>query len=162
VRETCLTAYAHQDLPFERLVEEIAPANRFERSPLFRVKLVAETPPTFDLPPVGLTLTPIDTRPGPPKFDILVNIVQTPSGLSGRLEYDAALFSRGRMDALVAHYVALLQVLALQPADAIATTRVDEWLQQAERTRAAGIEQECQTVFTRGLKQASRLATMVS
>ncbi|MEP7013165.1 MAG: non-ribosomal peptide synthase/polyketide synthase, partial [Acidobacteriota bacterium] len=91
-RETALGAYAHQDLPFERLVEELAAERDLAGSPLFQVLLVLHNAPlpVLDLP--GLTLTPIEIETGTAKLDLTLSLTEREESVEGGLEYSADRF----------------------------------------------------------------------
>ncbi|MEA2563442.1 MAG: hypothetical protein QOH06_4946 [Acidobacteriota bacterium] len=109
VREACLGAYAHQDIPFERLVEELQPSRDLSQNPLFQAMLVLEEP----LPARqagGLTLSPVRAETGTAKFDLLVAVSPRPDGGWDVLaEYAAALFEPVTIDRLLAHWRTLLE-----------------------------------------------------
>ncbi|WP_414590177.1 condensation domain-containing protein, partial [Scytonema sp. PCC 10023] len=81
VRETALSAYAHQDLPFEKLVQVVHPERDPSRSPIFQTKFVLQNAPmeTLELP--GLTLTPVEMASVTAKFDLTVSMQETQQGL---------------------------------------------------------------------------------
>jgi amino acid adenylation domain-containing protein len=115
VRETCLGAYAHQDLPFEMLVEALQPQRDLSRSPLFQVMLILQnTPlPSLDLP--GLQLNPIEAESGTAKFDLNLALVETDRGLVGSLEYNTDLFEAATVRRLLVHFRNLLEEAAANP-----------------------------------------------
>jgi len=93
VRETALGAYAHQDLPFEKLVEVLEPERDLSRTPLFQAMLVLQnTPaaPAVELP--ALTLTSLEPDDPGAKFDLSLSLRDAGTALAGRLSYDAGLF----------------------------------------------------------------------
>ncbi len=110
VRETDLAAYAHQDVPFERLVEAVNPARSLARHPLFQTSLTFETDRRRALDAIdalpGLTAVPqpVDTRVA--KFDLDFNLAETygpdgaPAGLGGVVEYSTELFDRDSVQRL--------------------------------------------------------------
>ncbi|WDG27013.1 amino acid adenylation domain-containing protein [Streptomyces sp. CA-278952] len=119
VRTTDLAAYRHQDVPFERLVEELNPARSAARHPLFQAMLTLGT--TGDVhgdrefaTPGGLTVSPERTSSGTAKFDLLLALSErraadgTPSGLSGGLEYSAELFDPETARALADGFLRVL------------------------------------------------------
>jgi amino acid adenylation domain-containing protein len=116
-REAALGAYAHQDLPFERLVEELRPERDLARAPLFQVLLALQsTPlPAFDLP--GLTLTPVEVETGTAKFDLTLSVAEMPegAGIMGWLEHDLHLFDPTTARRLAGHLAAALEGLAADP-----------------------------------------------
>ncbi len=121
-RATCLQAYAHQDLPFERLVELLDPPRAFGRQPLLQTMLVLQNnePPRLDLPGVSATALNIGTRTT--KFDLTFSFTETQdamgrrAGLTGELEYSADLFGRASAERLVARLVRVLEQIAADPA----------------------------------------------
>ena len=94
VREAALGAYAHQDLPFERLVEELAPERSLARSPLFQVMFAVENTPmgNFDLPGLRLTPVAVDTRFAQFDLSLTLRELGPESGLAADLEYSTDLF----------------------------------------------------------------------
>ncbi|HYG64804.1 MAG TPA: amino acid adenylation domain-containing protein, partial [Thermoanaerobaculia bacterium] len=115
VREASLGAYAHQEIPFERLVEELAPSRDLSRNPLFQVMFVLEEP----LPARqagGLLLEPVRSDSGAAKFDLLLSVTPEPGGgLRVATEHAAALFEAPTMDRLLGHWAALLAGAAADP-----------------------------------------------
>jgi amino acid adenylation domain-containing protein len=112
VREACLGAYAHQDLPFERLVEELAPSRTLAQNPLFQMVLVLEEP----LPARAagrLVLDPARRHSGTAKFDLVLAVSPRPDGGWDVLaEYATALFDPTTVDRLLGHWRTLLEGVA--------------------------------------------------
>ncbi|HKV09744.1 MAG TPA: amino acid adenylation domain-containing protein, partial [Thermoanaerobaculia bacterium] len=107
-RRVALDAYAHQDLPFEKLVEELNPERDLSRSPLFQVMLVLQNAP---LPPIelpDLTLSVLDLERTAARFDLLLALAETGSGLRGLLEYSTDLFEPATIGRLTRHLRTLL------------------------------------------------------
>ncbi|GAB7074979.1 amino acid adenylation domain-containing protein [Streptomyces sp. JCM 18897] len=109
VKETDLAAYAHQDLPFERLVEEVRPARSLNRHPLFQTMLTLNNtrPPRLDLPHLAATLDGVAS--GGAKFDLSFSLREEDGTLTGTLEYSADRFEPGtarRIAAWFAHLTA--------------------------------------------------------
>ena len=120
VRESALGAYAHQDLPFERLVEELHPERDLGRSPVFQVTFALQNVPfaTLELP--GLTLAPLASgRSGRAQFDLDLALVPAAGGLLARLEYSADLFDAATAERMAGHYHNLLAALADSPEQAV-------------------------------------------
>ena len=114
-RETALGAYAHQDLPFEKLVEELRPERELARAPLFQVMLALQNTPAagFELP--GLALAPVAIEPGTSKFDLTLSAIETPEGIAAWLEHDAHLFDPATAARLAGHFTTFLEALAAAP-----------------------------------------------
>ena len=115
VREVALGGYAHQDLPFEKLVEELQPERDLSRTPLFQVmfgfqSVRRETP---ELP--GLTLSPIEMESGTAKFDLFLSMVEEGDSLRGSLEYNTDLFEDGTITRMLGHFHTLLEGVTAHP-----------------------------------------------
>ncbi|MFD7552241.1 amino acid adenylation domain-containing protein [Streptomyces sp. NPDC059816] len=114
VRETCLAAYTHQDLPFEYLVEKVNPQRSTAHHPLFQVVLVLQNDDgaRFDLP--GLQVGAEKAGAGSAKFDVFVSVTETfdaagePAGLTGLVEYATDLYDAATIDAFTARWTRLL------------------------------------------------------
>ena len=121
VRATVLGAYTHQDLPFERLVEELRVERSLAHNPLFQVLLVLQNAPAGELELPGLRLTPRPVATGTAKFDLSLDLTESGElGISGWLEYARDLFEPVTMDRLRGHFVALLRGAAGDPAAPLA------------------------------------------
>ncbi len=108
VRETTLAAYSHQDLPFEKLVDEVAPARSLSHTPLFQVALDFQSDSLGSLPLPGLAVEPIAVPTGTAKFDLVLSLSGNEERLAGYLEYARDLFDRTTMARLLAHLGNLL------------------------------------------------------
>jgi hypothetical protein len=108
VREVTLGAYAHQDLPFEKLVEALNPDREVSRPPLFQVKMALQNAPaeSFILP--GITLKPVGVMSDTAKFDLLLNLTDTENGLFISLEYSTDLFDESASARITNRFNALL------------------------------------------------------
>jgi amino acid adenylation domain-containing protein/thioester reductase-like protein len=115
VREDCLGAYAHQDLPFERLVEELQPERDLAHSPLFQTLFVFHNSlvPTFEF--AGLKVRQWDVDTGTSKFDLSLFLMEQEGGLRGTLEYSTELFEETTAARLVGHYQTLLKAACDEP-----------------------------------------------
>src|SRR4029077_13585054 len=106
-REETLAAPAHQDVPFERLVEELAPERSLDRSPLFQVMLaVQETTP--ELRAAGLTLRRLELEGSAAKFDLSLEVAPEEDGLAGWIEYRRDLFEPATVRRMAGHLGTLL------------------------------------------------------
>src|SRR5262249_52928061 len=115
VRETALGAYAHQDLPFEMLVEELQPERDLSHPPLFQVLFVLHNSPFPSFEGDGLKVHQWDIDSGTSKFDLSLFLVEQENGLRGTLEYSADLFEASTAERLVGHYLTLLAGAAAEP-----------------------------------------------
>ena len=115
VRETALGAYTHQDLPFERLVEELQPEREANYTPLFRVMFALQAEPLEGLSLPGLALRDLHARSGTAKFDLTLFLWEGAHGLRGELEYSTDLFDAATMARMAAHFQCLLAGLLAQP-----------------------------------------------
>ncbi len=108
VRTVALDAYAHQDLPFEKLVEELAPERDLSRNPL--VQVIFQLFESAEGRQAGLSL-PSRTS----LFDLRVDLAPGPGGLAGRVEYDADLFDAATIERLTGCFLRLLEQVAADP-----------------------------------------------
>jgi len=115
VKEVALGAYAHQDIPFEMLVEKLQPERDMSRSPFFQVMLILQNAPTggFELPALALEQIPVD--PGTATFDITFSAVEMPEGLHLTVEYNTDLFDEATIRRMVGHFETLLGAAAAAP-----------------------------------------------
>jgi amino acid adenylation domain-containing protein len=119
VRETALGAYAHQDVPFERLVEELQPERDLSRSPLFQVMFALQNAPQKSLQLEGLTLSYLKTESRVAKFDLLLFMADSADGIKGALEYNTDLFEPATIERLLSHFRILLEAIVAQPERAV-------------------------------------------
>jgi amino acid adenylation domain-containing protein len=117
VRETCLGAYSHQDLPFERLVEALQPERSLKHNPLVQVLFVLQNTPEPTTVWPGFEATPVqrDNRSATAKFDLGVVVHDTVAGLEGVLEYNADLFAHRTAERMLAHLRVLLEAAPTAP-----------------------------------------------
>ncbi|HID51927.1 MAG TPA: non-ribosomal peptide synthetase, partial [Anaerolineae bacterium] len=115
VRETALGAYAHQDLPFEMLVEELQPGRDLSHTPLFQVMFVLDNAPLDGLELPNLTLSPVEADGGTATFDMTLTLRESPDGLLGMWEYNTDLFDRSTIQRMIGHFQTLLEGIAADP-----------------------------------------------
>ncbi|NJR39397.1 MAG: amino acid adenylation domain-containing protein [Leptolyngbyaceae cyanobacterium CSU_1_4] len=130
VRDVALEAYEHQDLPFERLVEELDPDRDLSRNPLFQVAFALQNAPMQSLELPGLILEPAPLELGSVRFDLEVHLwesahglrslwqsqdEQSQEGLSGFISYSTDLFDQDRISRLVGHFQTLLEGIVSHP-----------------------------------------------
>src|SRR6185295_11191824 len=109
MREVTLDAYAHQDMPFEMLVEKLQPERNLSYSPLFQVMFIMQMAPQDVILP-QLQWSRIDNHGKTAKFDLTLAIVEETDGeLNGVLEYSTDLFNEATIERLARHYETLLE-----------------------------------------------------
>ncbi|MET9826173.1 amino acid adenylation domain-containing protein, partial [Streptomyces sp. NPDC006349] len=166
VRETALNAYAHQDVPFEYLVEVLNPARSLGRHPLFQVMLALQNAPTaaFDLD--GLEVTVSQARTGTAKFDLFFSLAEhrddsgAPSGIEGAVEFAADLFDADTVRGLFLRWTRLLTEAAADPSqrlgeiDVLEAAERRELLHDRNATRAEGARSTFAELFARQAERA--------
>jgi amino acid adenylation domain-containing protein len=130
VREICLGAYAHQDLPFERLVEELHVERNLSRNPLFQAMFLLQNGrmDTWEL--AGLSITPQEVDTGTTHFDLTLHISDTGQGLIATFAYNADLFDAATIDRMLLHYEKLLEGVCESPGRRLSQIPI---LSEAER-----------------------------
>ncbi len=117
VRERALGAYAHPDLPFDRLVADLAPERDPSRSPVFQVMFVLHNPDGVS--EVSRASGNRDLSTGTSKFDLTLVISETKDGLEGMFEYNSDLFNAATIQRMCGHYQRLLEAIAEDPEQSI-------------------------------------------
>ncbi len=115
VREAALGAYAHQDVPFEMVVEALQPARTLSHTPLFQVMLVLDNAPMEAQELTGLTLNGLDAESGTARFDLTLELMERPDGLYGALEYNTDLFDAATIERMLGHFQILLEGIVADP-----------------------------------------------
>jgi amino acid adenylation domain-containing protein len=132
VREVALGAYAHQDLPFEKLVEELQPERDLSHTPLFQVMLVLQNAATEILELPGLTLSLVETESETVQFDVLLSLAEGPEGLAGWLAYNTDLFEATTITRMLGHLQTMLEGIVANPDQRLSDLPL---LTEAERQR---------------------------
>jgi hypothetical protein len=156
VRETTLGAYAHQSLPFEKLVEELKPERDPSRNAIFQVMFGLHTMPAAPLDLPDLKLAPFEIENTTAKFDLLLNLEETPQGLAGGLDYSTDLFDTATAAALLEDYTLLLHRIMEQPDARL--SRFAESLDDAARQRHLLKEKELEETRRRKYANIRRRA----
>jgi non-ribosomal peptide synthetase component F len=115
VREVVIGAHTHQELPFERLVEELQPERSLSVTPLIQVWFVLNTQHIgrLDMPGLVLSRMPVENRTA--KLDLGLSLVESSEGLSGVMEYNTDLFDDETIVEILNHYEALLREVVASP-----------------------------------------------
>ncbi|MGW0044200.1 amino acid adenylation domain-containing protein [Rhodococcus sp. NPDC003348] len=115
IRAADLDAYAHQDVPFEQLVERMAPARSLSRQPLFQV-LVQYRDAIDPIAMAGLDASPVFVETGTSKFDLTFELAASEAGgFRGRIEYASDLFDHATVESFAERLAALLRQIAARP-----------------------------------------------
>ena len=115
VRETTLEAYAHQDLPFEQLVEVLQPERVMSHSPLFQVAFILQNVPIERIELPELTLQPFKAESKTAKYDLTLTTAETDEGLMCYFEYNSDLFKKSTVERMMHHFETLLQAALDNP-----------------------------------------------
>ncbi|HEY0782491.1 MAG TPA: amino acid adenylation domain-containing protein, partial [Thermoanaerobaculia bacterium] len=115
VRQVSLAGFAHQDLPFEKLVLEVNPERSLAHDPIFQVLFVLQNAPSSQVELAGVTVTPAAAPLNGAKFDITLSMTAVPEGLGGLIEYRTDLFDRTTITRLATHLSNLLYAVAERP-----------------------------------------------
>ncbi|MGM9331166.1 amino acid adenylation domain-containing protein [Streptomyces murinus] len=127
VRETSLAAYAHQDVPFEYLVEHLNPTRTLAHHPLFQVMLALQNAPeaAFQLPGLHIEVAPGRTHTA--KFDLFFSLTERrgahgePQGITGAVEYSSDIYDAPSVQALFDRWVRLLEAATAHPDQPLGT-----------------------------------------
>ncbi|MDQ1558181.1 MAG: hypothetical protein QOD32_1241 [Pyrinomonadaceae bacterium] len=144
VRETVLGAYAHQELPFEKLVDEVAPRRDLSRSPLFQVMLVMQNLSAAEMRLDGLAIEPLEVSHGGAKFDLMLTLDERAGSIVADLEFRTELFSRAAVERLRDHFLRVLETCA---ADARRNIAAFELTPETERARLLEMSQPTRRAF---------------
>jgi amino acid adenylation domain-containing protein len=148
-REAALGAYAHQDLPFEVLVEALRPERDLSHTPLFQAMFVMNAAQAAEVELSGLRLSPVEMHRGAAVFDLTLALTESSGGLAGYVEYNADLFEAQSIARLLGHYERILEAVcadAEQPVSRLGYLSAEELERQHgewNRTQAATPVERC-------------------
>ena len=129
VRASALDAYAHQDLPFERLVAELRPQRVADRNPLFQIMFVYQAADAGELQVEGIRIAAEDAGWMTSKFDLTFGVTEGSDGFRGLIEYATDLFDHDQVRRMAEHFCSLLADVARSPhqrLSELATVPADE------------------------------------
>ncbi|HJP95294.1 MAG TPA: amino acid adenylation domain-containing protein, partial [Pyrinomonadaceae bacterium] len=115
VREVALGGYAHQEMPFEMLVEELRPERNLSHTPLFQVVFSMQNVPTEVLQLPDVSWYPVESETRTAKFDMTMNLVEQGGRLIGQLEYNTDLFDRTTIITMLEHFQRVLELVSENP-----------------------------------------------
>lgn len=120
VREVALSAYAHQQLPFEKLLEALQPERNRSYNPLFQVLFVLQNTPQAALTLPGLALHPLRLDTHTAKLDVSVSLWEMDTGLTGVIEYNTDLFDASTIERMIGHWQTMSAGIVANPDQPIA------------------------------------------
>ncbi len=115
VRRVTLEAFAHQDVPFEKVIEDLKPQRNGSFAPLFQVKLVLQNFPAAPRRLPDLRLTPLDLQARTANFDLVLVVEQGEEELTGSFVYDTDLFEASAIARMAGHFQTLLEAVVADP-----------------------------------------------
>ncbi len=115
VRETCLEAYTHQDVPFEKIVDVVQPDRDLSHTPLFQVMFVLQNNPVHSIGLPGLEFSSLEVENGISQFDLTLTLEEYENSLSGSFEFNTDLFELETIERMVVHFQNLLKGIAANP-----------------------------------------------
>ncbi|HEV2847276.1 MAG TPA: AMP-binding protein, partial [Thermoanaerobaculia bacterium] len=154
-RTAALDAYAHQDLPFERLVEELQPERNLAVNPLFQVMFQMQNVPVSQIELPGLSLLPVENERGAAMFDLVLSVREAGGVFVAAFEYDADLFEAATVERLGGHWLNLLAGAAADPGCPASELPL---LSAAERHQATVEWSDSEMVFPRGVRVLDLIA----
>ncbi|WP_369185675.1 amino acid adenylation domain-containing protein [Streptomyces sp. Y1] len=115
VRQVCLDGFAHQELSFERLVEELHPRRDLSRSPVFQVSFIFQNIPVPEFEGLGLRMEPVEVESATSRFDLTLEVFDRPGGMAGLFEYNSDLFDAATVRRMSRHLARLVENLVADP-----------------------------------------------
>lgn len=150
VREVALEAYSHQDLPFEKLIEEISPERDTSYTPVFQVMFALQNAPVPALELAGMApgqpLDPSDVHNKSAKTDLALFVEETNEGLIASFEYSTDLFEKSTIERMLQHFQRLLESVTADPDQRLSELPV---LPQAEREQILATWNNTQSDYPR-------------
>jgi non-ribosomal peptide synthetase component F len=141
VGEVVWGAYAHQELPFDKLVEELNPERNPSHAPVFQVVFSFSNVPRSALELPGLTLSPVESASDlEAKYDLILTLSEAGSGLAGSITYAVDLFDEATVARMASHFETLLRAIAADPG--VRLSHLTGILAREEREARARREEE--------------------
>lgn len=156
VSEVALATFAHQDLPFEKLVEELQVERDVKYNPLFQVWFVLQNSPMPELELRGLTFSSVEFEKGAVRHDLLLNLSAADDGLRGSFEYKTDLFDASTIARMAMHFELLLNHVTQNPD--VKLSELSAMLDAADRQQMIEQESEFRRLSRLKLKNARRQA----
>jgi hypothetical protein len=156
VRLTALGAYAHQDIPFERVIAELSPTRSPSNPPFVQVMIGLQNSQRSTAELNGLELSPIHVADPVARCDLYLSLVEAPQTLSASIAYDVELFSAGTIARMLRQLEAILRHITTDPDVSLHT--LIEMLAEDDRQQRIGKEKEFRDASRQRLKEARRKA----
>ncbi|MBD2355226.1 condensation protein [Tolypothrix sp. FACHB-123] len=153
-RQVTLEAYAHQDLPFEKLVEELQPQRSLNNHPLYQAWFVLDNNPMPQLQLPDLILTPFEIETRTVRHDLLLSMWETSAGLQGYFEYKTHLFDKVSISRLIEQFQVIIQHVVAKPE--IKLQEIIELLNQIDREQQQIKKNNLQATERQKLTMAKR------
>lgn len=136
VRQVCLDAFSHQDVPFELVVERCDPGHAVGRHPLFQIMFMVHSLPPDLLVLPGLTVTPLHVERTTSKFEMTWNFYQSAGSHALEIEYDTDLFDQTTIESMARHFQALLSGALADPDSKLSEVRLSDERELHQLVRA--------------------------
>jgi acyl-CoA synthetase (AMP-forming)/AMP-acid ligase II/acyl carrier protein len=154
VKQVVLEAYDHQDVPFEKLVEELQPKRNLSYNPLFQVMFIFQNTSIPSIKQPELTWEPQEIDNGTSKFDLKLNLWETLAGFQGSFEYKTDLFESKTISRLASSFEVLLQAIISQPD--VSLQELITMVKTVEKQQIFLQKQELEAIGLHKLKLAKR------
>jgi len=145
IKNTCLTAYDHQDTPFEKIVERMQVKRSLAMSPLFQIVFALQNTPEEA---VDTQVQDFPIEHNISKFDLTIELTETANGLIGSIEYSTALYKAETIDRMARHYIALCQSVVAKPEMKVSEIH---YIEQAEKQQLQSIFNNTQRDYDQGI-----------
>jgi acyl-CoA synthetase (AMP-forming)/AMP-acid ligase II/acyl carrier protein len=156
LRACALDAYANQDLPFEKLVEELKPERNLSYNPLFQVMFILQNAPIPAIELTELTMHPQEVDVGTSKFDLKLSLWESEVGFQGSFEYKTDLFDAITIKRMVNHYETIMLSVLEKPD--LQVNQLINLLTELDQGQQCQKEKELQNISKQKLKFAKRSA----
>lgn len=114
-KESAMGGYEHQEVAFEKVVEELRPERDLSHTPIFQVMFILQNAPLQELELPGLKLSQVDIEPGVTEFDLTLSMAEQDQGLIAAFDYNTALFEPATISRMIDHFLSLLENIVATP-----------------------------------------------
>ena len=156
-----MSAYAHQDVPFEKLVEELQPERSLSHTPLFQVAFGVQNTPQMALELPGLKLSTATAPHEVGRFEMTVWVMETSEGTQVRWSYNTDLFDDARIERMHSHYEMLLQSIVADPVGRLNSLNSLTLTERAQHAAAQDVQQEASLTTLMNARRRSQVTWSV-